>query len=321
MRSGLIINPQDLSKRWIDRMADNGLDVLGIHSDGGKLAYKHLEELDRMLDTKQWRDLVDYASARGVKIEYELHAVGYLVPRDMISEHPEYFRMNADSERVADWNFCISNPDALKLCVERAVRLAERLYGSLHNFYFWMDDGHDTHCHCSECSKYSPSEQQTIVTNAMLREIKKIFPDARMPYLAYLDCIKPPINVKPDPGVFLEYAPFKKYTASDAELERQREEREMLTPLIEAFGSEEMKVLEYWYDNSIFSGRVRPPKRFTLDTEAMHRDVLNYASLGFESVTSFACFLGGDYHELWGEVDVAPYAAAIREAEESVAKS
>lgn len=317
MRSGLIINPQDLSKRWIDRMADNGLNVLGIHSDGGKLAYKHLEELDRMLDTREWRDLVDYAKARGVSIEYELHAVGYLVPRELYGEHPEYFRMNANGERVCDWNFCISNPDAMKLCTERAVKLASRLYGSEHNFYFWMDDGLNTHCQCSECKKYTPSEQQTIVTNAMLKEIKKIFSDARMPYLAYLDCIAPPIKVKPDPGVFLEYAPFKKYTAvSEAEKERQKEEREMLKPLVRAFGSEPMKVLEYWYDNSIFSGRVRPPKKFTLDAENMRKDVLNYAELGFKSVTSFACFLGDDYHELWGEVDVKPYAEAIREAEE-----
>ena len=318
MISGLIINPQDLSKRWIDRMADNSLDVLGIHSEGGKEAYKFVEELEGLVETPTFRGLIDYAKERGVKIEYELHAAGYLVPRSMISEHPEYFRMNGNGERVNDWNFCVTNPDALALCVRRAANLASKLYGSEHNFYFWMDDGRDTHCMCENCRKYSPSEQQLIVVNAMLSEIKKSIPDARMSYLAYFDSIVPPVRIKPDAGVFLEYAPFEKYTAvgDDAEQKKTRE-REMLMPLIETFRPEPPKVLEYWFDNSIFSDRVRPPKKFTLDEKLMRTDVLNYKSIGFDSMTSFACYLGDDYHELWGDVDVSPYSEAIRAAEQA----
>ena len=313
MTSGLIINPQDLSKRWIDRMADNSLDVLGIHSEGGKEAYKFVEELEELVDTPEYRTLIDYAKQRGVKIEYELHAAGYLIPRNMLSEHPEYFRMNERGERVNDWNFCVTNPDALALCVKRAARLASKLYGSEHNFYFWMDDGRDTHCMCENCRKYSPSEQQLIVVNAMLAEIRKTIPDAKMAYLAYFDSIVPPVKIAPSDGVFLEYAPFEKYTAvgEDAEEKKERE-RAMLEPLIESFRPEPPKVLEYWFDNSIFSGRVRPPKKFTLDEKLMRDDIPKYISLGFTSVTSFACFLGDDYHELWGDVDVKPYSEAIR---------
>ena len=35
MRSAFIIYPDDVSVRWIDRIADAGIDVLGIHSAGG----------------------------------------------------------------------------------------------------------------------------------------------------------------------------------------------------------------------------------------------------------------------------------------------
>lgn len=312
MTSGLIINPQDLSKRWIDRMADAGLDILGIHSEGGKEAYKFVEELDALLDTDRYRELIDYAIQRKVKIEYELHAAGYLVPRSMFLTHPEFFRMNSKGERVNDWNFCVTNPDALALCVKRAARLVSRLYGSEPTFYFWMDDGRDTHCSCEKCRKYSPSEQQMIVVNAMLKEIRKSVPEAKMAYLAYFDSIVPPVKVKPEAGVFLEYAPFEKYTAvgEDAEKKKARERR-MLEPLMETFSAEPPKVLEYWFDNSIFSGRVRPPKKFTLDEDAMRADVKKYAELGFDWLTSFACYLGDDYHELYGDFDVSSYADAI----------
>ena len=315
MVSGLIINPQDLSKRWIDRMANNGLDILGIHSEGGKEAYKFVFELEELVATKDYRELIDYAKSRGVKIEYELHAAGYLVPRDLIGEHPEYFRMNSEGERVNDWNFCVTNPDALDLCVRRAARLASMLYGTEPNFYFWMDDGRDTHCSCENCRKYSPSEQQMIVVNAMLGEIKKSVSNAKMAYLAYFDSIVPPAKILPDKGVFLEYAPFEKYTAvgDDAEAKKERE-RKMLEPLMKTFNSEPPKVLEYWFDNSIFSGRVRPPKKFTLDEQLMRNDVEKYASLGFNWLTSFACYLGDDYHELYGDFDVSSYADAIRKS-------
>lgn len=316
MISGLIINPQDLSKRWIDRMADNKLDILGIHSEGGKVAYKFVEELDQVVETDEYKSLIDYAKARGVKIEYELHAAGYLVPRSLFSEHPEYFRMNSDGKRVNDWNFCVTNPEALELCVKRAARLASRLYGSEPTFYFWMDDGRDTHCSCENCKKYSPSEQQLIVVNAMLAQIRKTVPNAKMSYLAYFDSIVPPVKIKPANGVFLEYAPFEKYTAvGDGAEEKKARERKMLEPLMETFSAESPKVLEYWFDNSIFSGRVRPPKKFTLDEEAMRADVKKYSELGFDWLTSFACYLGEDYYELWGDFSVASYAEAVREAE------
>lgn len=312
MTAGLIINPQDLSKRWIDRMADSGLDILGIHSDGGKKAYEHLEELVSLLETEDFRGLIDYARSRGVKIEYELHAVGYLVPRSLFSEKPEYFRMNSDGERTADWNFCVTNPDALELCVKRAAQLASKLYGSEPNFYFWMDDGLDTHCTCERCRRYSPSEQQLIVINAMIREIRKSIPEAKMPYLAYLDCIVPPKNIEPEDGVFMEYAPFAKYTAvGEGAEERKAREQKMLEPLIKLFDKEPPKVLEYWFDNSIFSKRVRPPKKFTLDEKMMREDIKKYAELGFGWVTSFACFLGEDYYELWGDFDISSYAEAV----------
>ena len=312
MRSGLIINPCDLSKRWIDRVADNGITVLGIHSDAGVRSVNELKELVRQNETESYRALIDYAKERNVEIEYELHAAGYLVPRELFDTHPEYFRVNKDGERSTDFNFCVTNTEALSICAKRAAELALSLYGSCKKFNFWMDDSRDVFCHCKECRKYSPSDQTMIALNAMIAEIRKYIPDAQMPFLAYLETLAPPTKVKASDGIFLEYAPFAKYTAvgEDAE-ERVKNERDALAPLLEYFAGKENKVLEYWFDNSIFSGRVRPPKYFALDVQRMRRDVVDYANLGFVSMTSFACFLGEDYFALHGDFDVKPYADAL----------
>ena len=313
MKNGMIVHPGELSRKWIDRLADAGINTLGIHPEGGKDAPKSLERLLELLETPEYRELIDYARSRGLEVEYECHAAGYLMPRELFSSHPEYFRMNGAGERVADWNFCVSNEDALSLFAKRAASLALKLYGSSKNFYFWMDDGRGIHCQCPKCRSFSPSDQQYIALRAALGEIKKYIPDARMAYLAYIDTIAPPTVARSEDGLFLEYAPFEKYTAKGEDRAiRIERERGMIAPLLEYFGREEAKVLEYWYDNSLFSGWKKPPAHFTLNADAMLADIRDYKALGFDRISTFACFLGDDYEDLYGEVDVKPFGKAFK---------
>ena len=65
--------------------------------------------------------------------------------------------------------------------------------------------------------------------------------------------------------------------------------------------------MEYWIDNSRFSNWTKPPKHMTLNEEVMRKDVAFYRELGFESLTSFACYLGEDYYTLYGEPPVQRY--------------
>ena len=312
MKNGMIIHPSELSKKWIDRLADAGVGTLGIHPEGGVGAPKSLERLLDLLKTPEYRALIDYARSRGLKIEYECHAAGYLMDKSLFADHPKYFRMNAAGERVSDWNFCVSNADALALFAKRAAELALALYGSDKNFYFWMDDGREIHCHCPKCRPLSPSDQQYIALRAALDEIRRHIPDARLAYLAYIDTITPPTLAHDSAGLFLEYAPFEKYTAKgeDSAVRIERE-RAMIAPLLDYFGREDAKVLEYWYDNSLFSRWKKPPARFTLDEKAMSADIRDYRAMGFDSISTFACFLGEDYEELYGEADITPFQKAF----------
>lgn len=308
MKSQLLIHPEELSEKWIDRMADAGIDVLGLHPVGGSRAAESLKSLLDSLRTEEYRRLLDYAAFRGLEIEYEFHAAGYLLDRAEFERHPEYFRMNGEGVRTPDYNFCVSNEEALKIVSARAAKLARQLYRSRPRFYFWLDDHRDSSCHCPQCQTYSPSEQQLIVVNRMANEIRKQIPEARVAYLAYFNTVIPPARVRPHEGVFLEYAPFEKYVSA-GKPEKQAlidREEQMMDPLLSFFGKKNAKVLEYWYDNSLFSGWKKPPKKFVLKEDAMRAEIAGYREQGFSYVSSFACYLGADYEELYGEVDVRP---------------
>ena len=311
IKSSMLIHPDELSKTWIDRLANAGIEAIGIHPRGGKNADRSLKNLLEQMETNKFCDLIDYARGKGLEVEYEFHAMSYLLPRALFDTHPEYFRVNKDGERTREYNFCVSNSDAMMLVSKNAAELAASLYKSSRNFYFWLDDGWDLKCHCPLCKHLSASDQQIIVLNHILREIKKQRPDARMAYLAYMDTVVPPTHTDIEDGIFLEYAPFAKYTVSKDKAELIEKEKEMMIPLMRVFDKHPPKVLEYWYDNSLFSKWKKPPQKFVLDESTMRSDIEEYKRAGFDSISTFACFLGEDYESLHGNIDIIPFSNAV----------
>ena len=170
----LIVHPDELSVKWIERLKSLGFDTLGIHSVGGTEAHEHLAKMIEGQKSDEVKSLFDLASSEGLSIEYELHAASYLLPRELFQSHPEYFRVDANGERTTNSNFCVSNSEALNFVSKRAAELADTLYASSDKFYFWLDDGKDLHCHCDKCRELSPSDQQLIALNSMLEAIKEI---------------------------------------------------------------------------------------------------------------------------------------------------
>ena len=302
----LLIHPEELSSRWIALAEKHRLKRLSIHPWGGKNAHKTLEDLVSRLETPEYRDMIDTLIDKGIEVGYEFHAASYLLPRDLFEEHPEYFRMNEEGERVADKNFCFSNEDALTLLAKNAAVLAKKLYRSPEDYYFWLDDSRSAGCFCPECRKRSFADHQLNVMNRMLREIRKEIPNARMCYLAYYESLAVPETVKPDDGIFLEYAPIDRFR--DLGFELVGENLKTLEGLLTFFGSENAKVLEYWYDNSLFSKWKKPPVAFSPDNDAIRLDYAFYRNLGFPTLSSFACFLGEDYVALYGEPDLSAVA-------------
>ena len=305
MRKGLLIHPSELSVKWIDRLADAGIDTLGLHPEGGRDAHLSLERLLALLETAEYRRLLDYAADRGLAIEYEFHAASWLLPRELFASHPEYFRMDETGSRTARLNFCRTNEAALEIVAERAAMLAKKLYRSTPNYYFWLDDARSAPCCCERCRELSAADSQLLVMNRILARLREDNPDAKLAYLAYMDTLTPPTQVKPAEGIFVEYAPIDRIKMKP--VPPASEDDAAIRPLVGYFGAQNAKVLEYWYDNSLFSGWKKPPVKFVPDADLVRGDCAYYQRAGFSYITSFACFLGEDYEELHGDVDVSAF--------------
>lgn len=306
MKNGILIHPEELTKKQIDRVKKLGINTLALHPRGGEKAHETLSEMLSMLENAEFKAMLDYASDLGIEIEYEFHAASYLLPRELFKTHPEYFRMDENGEHTPDLNLCVSNQDALGIVTKRAAELAKKLYKSTPSYYFWLDDVKNKSCRCPKCRELSPSDQQLTVMNAIINELKRSDENARLAYLAYFECIETPKTVRPADGVFLEYAPIERDMHKRLS-ETDGNERDKINALLSYFGKERSKVLEYWLDNSLFSKWNKPPVRFSPDNELIKDDINYYLDLGFENITSFACFLGDDYEELYGEADISSF--------------
>ena len=309
-RRGILIHPEEFEESWLDRVSDAGLNTLGLHPVGGRNAHVSLEEAVAAHPLPRFRLLRQRAAERGIQMEYEAHAMRWLLPRSVFRENPEWFRMNEAGERTDDFNFCVSNSDALSYVAERTQLLARLLDTGSDRYFFWLDDVSGFSCRCPECRRLSPSDQQLRAVNAMLTGLRRYHPNARLCYIAYGDAMDCPTRVEPLDGVFLEYAPIHRDSfapLSDPDNEKNRRETRSIRELLSFFGRNHSQVLEYWVDNSRFSGWKKPPKRLVLAEEVMKRDVEFYDSLGFESAASFGCYLGEDYRALWGEPPVKRY--------------
>ena len=308
MKRKLIIHSFELRKSWIDRMVDLGVTTIGIHPVGGAKSHEHLmHDLEEIYPTKDYRDLIDYAKSKGLEIEYSLHACSYLLPRSLFESHPEYFRMDENGKRTNDFNFCVSNQNALAHVAKQAVSLTKQLYGSNHRYYLWLDDVNGKHCFCEKCKKLSASDQNLLAMNAIIRELKKENPNAMLAYLGYYQTEKPPESVLPEAGIFLEYAPFTRDMRKSAQIVSDKAKNN-IRKLLAFFGKKNSWVLEYWYDNSYFSRRANDAMvEFFPLNDSIPSDIRYYLDFGFENISSFACFLGEEYEKLYGEADLSAF--------------
>ena len=306
VRRTLLVHPDEFTDRWVDRAAALGIDTLAMHPEGGGHAIRSLEGLLKRLEDPVFRARIDRARAKGIEVSYEMHAASWLLPRALFGEHPEYFRQKADGPRTQAANLCVSSEAGLDIAAQRAVQLVSRLYGSSHRYFLWLDDVRDGACRCEMCRAYSASDQQLLFVNRILNELRKTIPDAQLCYLAYEGTLEPPKKVRPVAGVFLEYAPIDRDMRRP--IEGQRAAVAPLGGLLDVFGRTDARVLDYWLDNSLFSNWQKPPKRFAAETAVVWQDIAFYRSLGFSDIASFACYLGDDYEQLWGEPNLDAFA-------------
>lgn len=312
---GLVIYPEELSDYWLDRLDGTGLNFLGIHPTGGNTGGRSVAEAVEWVQKPETRRLLERAERMGIAVEFEMHALSWLIQRDLFEKRPDWFFMNENGERVQNSNCCFMNPEVLEYTAERSAELAKIFETPSGRYHFWVDDVAHPRCNCPICRETQGSDQVMTFYNAVNQGVRSVFPNACTAYLAYDDVIVPPENVKPDEGIFLEFAPMQRNLTRpmcDPESEINKKAIAPVGRLLEVFGRKNAQVLDYWLDNSWFSGWRKPIQRFRYPVDVAAQDAAWYERAGFETITSFGIYLGEEYYQMYGEhFDIETYAKAL----------
>ena len=290
---GVVVSVRDLSGAfdW-PRLA---------HEAGLTTVATHIGPADVMSFIRSGRGarFLDACARYGLQVEHELHAIDWLLPRALFGSDPAFFRMDAKGKRTPDSNCCPSNPFALEIIASRAVEAARTCQSTTGRYFFWMTDN-GAKCNCSKCRDLTGAEQAVIVENAVVRALRaEIDPNATLAHLAYQFTMDPPRLVKPDPALFLEFAPIERWRVKGVRCREPLAEGghwlEKLDRLVKVFPATTAQVLEYWLDASLFSGWRKPLVRIPWDAARTHDEIAAYRKRGIRNFTTFAVNVDDDY--------------------------
>jgi hypothetical protein len=225
--------------------------------------------------------------------------------------------MEDNGDRNPQHNLCVHSKAALEIVSENVLRYAKILRPTTGRYFYWIDDGKPM-CHCPKCRGLSDSDQALILENQMLKTLRTADPRASIAHLVYVNTRKPPTQVKPEPGVFVEFAPFRRrYDVSLAQrsvalgARRIRSHGEYLDVLdanLEIFGREGAQALEYWLDAARFAGyKQDQPRKIPWDTRVFLEDLKTYAACGIQHITTFATSIDAEYVRRFGEPPINEY--------------
>lgn len=297
---GVVLYPSDMRSIGADRLIDilkkADINLIGIHSN---TITEDLDSLKIYLESDAGRLLTDLCKENKIDVEYECHVLQEILPRSLFDEHPEYFRLDSNGVRTNDLNMCFSSEQAWLVIEKNITELVKWIKPTTNRYFFWIDDSYDGFCLCNKCRAYSPSDQALIYENKMLEIIRKINPEATLAHLAYASTLEAPKTVKPQEGIFLEFAPIGRNYAEPLSSDQYNALKENL----KIFPKETAHILEYWLDVSMFSNWKRQTwNKVPWNADYCKRDVESYQNLGIDSFTTFATWmLHKRYFDLYGQ--------------------
>jgi len=300
-RRGVVIYPTDIASvgidEWKKRIELSGINLIGIHA---ATFMEPIDSLEVFMKSGLGQQLLQMCNESHVDVEYELHAVQYLLPRGLYEAHPEYFMLDADGKRNPQYNACFSSDEAIEAMRPQVEKLLAWLHPTTHRYYFWPDDVTGMTCHCEQCSNLSASEQALVFENKLLALLRQYDPEATLAHIAYHQTLEAPLKVKAADGIFLEFAPIKR----DYSQPLAPQEIKALNDNLLAFPGYSHHVLEYWLDESMFSSWKRDALvQWPDNSERCASDIQAYRLLGATSITTFATWLNQAYINQYGSTD------------------
>jgi Domain of unknown function (DUF4838) len=306
---GVVLVPEDLTLGdWPERASRGGLTTIALHHGVSP------KEVVRTVESDAGKKFLDQCRRLGLQVEYELHAMSELLPRDLFEKDRDLFRMNDKGQRTPDANVCVHSKAALDVIGERATALAKTLRPTTGRYFLWGDDGKPW-CHCDKCRPLTDSDQGLILTNHLAKVIRASDDKASVAHLAYANTLAAPKEIKPADGVFLEFAPINR--RHDVPYAKQtgstdRDGLGLLDANLKVFSAATAQVLEYWLDVSRASKWKRPAAKLPWNKEVFRADVEAYATRGIRHVTTFAAWVDAEYRKRFGEPEfIAEYGAGL----------
>lgn len=257
-----------------------------------------------------WKKFLADCSKYEIQVENHQHAMGWLLPRELFEEDPSMFRMDETGKRTPDFNCCPHSEKALDIIATNALKNAKDYPSTTSRYFFWQDDGGKI-CHCPKDKDLSASDQLLMVENAIIRKLKEDNNANTLSHLAYYDTIPAPTRVKPEKGIFLQYAPFERtwdYPITDPNAKRAGknilniEYLRHLDENLKLFPAETAEILEYWLDVSLFSNWTHPAVRLPWKEKVFLSDIDTYAKRGIRDIVSFAVFVDQDYVKMYEDI-------------------
>ena len=297
---GVVLVPEDLTLAdWPERAKQAGLSTIGMHHQNSP------QVVSAWMRSDVGQRFQSQCRKLGLEVEYELHAMKELLPRAEFAKNPAWFRMNDKGQRTPDANCCVHCEQGLDLIAENALAIARTLRPTTGRYFYWGDDGKPW-CQCPKCRELSPSEQALVVENRILRALRSADSRATMAHLAYHNTLAPPKQIKPSPGVFLEYAPIaRRYDIPYSQQQGPgvRDGLDALDANLAVFPADTAQVLEYWLDVSRFSRWKRPGVKLPWKKKVFLADVTTYRQRGIRHITTFAAWIDADYKNRHGNLD------------------
>lgn len=294
---GIILDVNDLETyNWPKKAKEVGINTIAAHITPSQVS--------SFISSKKGKEFLEECKQNGIEVEYELHAMADLLPRELFEQDSTMFRMDKNGRRVADHNLCVHSENALAIVCENAIKYGHTLRPTTGRFFYWIDDGAPM-CFCPSCKEYSDSEQALILENRLIKALKKEFgEDATLAHLAYHNTIKAPTKIKPEDGIFLEFAPFQRtwekpindtFAVRNGSPITHGEYLTYLEENLKIFPVESAQILEYWLDVSLFSGWEKPAKQLPWNKDVFTSDIDTYSKYGIKHVTSFGVYLDSAY--------------------------
>lgn len=132
------------------------------------------------------------------------HTFQDLLPDSVyFDEHPEYFAVNEDGQRIRDplcgTSLCLSHPDVFDIVLDNVRKILKK--NPTAKFISVSQNDGPHYCHCPACTKVNEEEETNGGTiyrfvNRIAAAIKDDYPNVLVDTLPYLYSTKPPVKEK-----------------------------------------------------------------------------------------------------------------------------